>query len=182
MKKKNIHTDPIEPEEILKRFSRDQTGNEAFKVPDGYFDSLPERIRSEISSQISGKLNFFSIQNFFTIRRVWAPVLAVAILFIAIFLLLPHPESTHQSLLETTDTLNLNTAYDASYAGEAILDEYININKLIEESTLTDEVELSFVTTSDDGISGEDICDYLQAQVLDTEVLAEMQIDLSTDL
>jgi hypothetical protein len=182
MKKRNLHTDQTEPEELLRRFLTENPGNEPFKVPEGYFDRLPGRIRDEIVSKTSGKFNPFSFRSFFTVRRVWVPVLAIAVVCIVVYFLLPYPERTQQSLVENKDTLNMSTGYDASYAGEALLDEYASISKMIEESSLTQDADISFITTSNDGITNEDICDYLQEQELDSDVIAELQIDLPTNL
>jgi hypothetical protein len=181
MKKKNIHTDLTGPEEILRRFLPDNPGKEPFKVPEGYFDTLPGRIRDEIGARPATKFNPASIRSYFTFRRVLAPVLAIAVVAVLIFFLLPHPNSSKQSMVENKDTLNLTAGYDASYAGEALFDEYESISKMIEESNLTQDADISFTTTSNDGITNEDICDYLQEQELDSDVIAELQADLPTN-
>ena len=98
----------------------------------------------------------------------------LVIVFIAVFLLIPGRKNPQATLSEIHDTLNLRGAYDASYAGDAIFNEYSNVYNMLENPNLENEVTVSFRTVNDDRITDEDIADYLKDQDLDTEVLAQL--------
>jgi hypothetical protein len=174
MKKSTKHNDLSDPEDILDGFIIQKPESEVFKVPEGYFDSLPSRIRDGISAQTQHDLRPSFFRGLMATRKVWIPALAVAIAFIAIYLLVPGQQNAKESLAEINDTLNFRENYDASYAGEVNFDEYAAIYQMIEDKDIEDDLPASFITTSNDGISNDDICDYLQEQDLDTEVLVEL--------
>jgi len=174
MKRNNKHIDSLDPEEILERFSSGLEESKAFKVPEGYFDTLPSRIQDEISAQAQKKLHFPRLWGLFTTRRAWIPLLAVTTMLVAIFLFIPGRKNSQNTLAEIHDTLNLKVAYDASYAGDANFEEYVKVNDLLEKPGVKNPDSVSLFKTSYTGISDDDIIDYLKDQELDSEVLAQL--------
>jgi hypothetical protein len=174
MKKIKLTNDYREPENILKRFSSTMSEKQVFKVPDGYFESLPARIQDEIAAKAGRNLRSSWLQGLLLVRKAWIPVLSVAIVSLVLLILLPGQNHSDQASADTQDTLNSIEAYDASYAGDAINEEYLKIYQTVEDPNLENVLPVSFVSSSNDGITADDIVEYLQEQELDSEVLAQL--------
>ena len=70
--------------------------------------------------------------------------------------------------------MNLTASYDASYATEAIQDEYVLMNEMLDDPDAQLNVETSSDFYESNEISDEDITDYLMDQDIDTDLLAEL--------
>jgi len=173
MKRDTKNFEQAETEDLLKSFNSGKTGIEAFKVPEGYFDALPSRIRDEISAGDYESHGHVWMKKQFASYWVWIPVLSVSLVLLAIFTWMPD-KSKHETIAEIEDTLYLDQALDASYAGEVMFQEYTAVYEMLENPVLQNQEAVSFIGTGDDGITDEEIIEYLNNQELDTEVLSQI--------
>jgi hypothetical protein len=173
MNRKIKNNEQPEPDKDLHYIFSGKKGNDAFKVPEVYFDTLPLRIRDKISAENATRYSFTWFRKQFASRWVWVPALSVSMLLLAIYTWMPE-NNNNVSYAAIGDTLNLNQAVDASYAGEAIFDEYVAVYKILESSESESQEVVSFVSTYDDDITDEEIVEYLNNQQLDAEVLSQI--------
>ena len=96
-----------EEEEI---FRRKYPHGEGFKVPEGYFDSLSERLREQIAKSENKPAQRWYSLGHQALKPVMIPLALLAAVLIAIFLFLPGKKSEQQAL--NNDTLQPASIYD----------------------------------------------------------------------
>ncbi|HPT14140.1 MAG TPA: hypothetical protein PK796_05075 [Bacteroidales bacterium] len=147
---------------------------EGFKAPDGYFDSLSERLREQIANSENELAQRWYTLNRQTLKPVMIPLAIVAAMLIAVFLFLPEKKSDQQAT--NTDTLPPASIYDydESYAREAIALEDASLSDAVENTDDDLGYILSMSAANDTTLSETDIIDYLNDQEIDPELLAEL--------
>lgn len=155
-------TEQLSP--VLEKLKRDV---EAFKVPDGYFDSLSPRIIDRIQEQENRS---FSKRFVLSFRKpfVWAPSLATVVVAVLLIFVIPAKKaSTLQVVDEWTE---INMAYDASYAEEAVFSESITIDKELANSDINNTEAISFTHKEP---TADEIKAYLKEHETETDILNE---------
>ena len=140
--------------------------NEGLNVPLGYFNSLSPLIVDRINKQKSR--SFFTIlMPVFRNPLVLVPTMATVIL--AIVLVFSIQTKNNQTVIVNDEITELNMAYDASYAEEALLAEAHIIDNELESANIG-YLE-SVVLTKENEPSDEEITEYLIGQEIDPEIL-----------
>ena len=80
-----------------------------FKVPEGYFDSLPARIQSQIQPETNTSIQWFSVK-----RRVYAGVAAVLLVLVATVVVLRNRQPSPEKLLSEVPTESLVSYLETS--------------------------------------------------------------------
>jgi len=166
--KKNISVPTNESEihspllELIKK-----EGN-SLKVPDGYFDTLNPRIIDKINLQENRK-SWKQGLPVFRKPIVWAPVLATGL--VAVLLIFVIPVKNPEIIPAIDEWTEMNMAYDASFAEEALFTESYTIDNELENSG----INISEASSAQDNneITDEEIADYLKEQDLDPEMINE---------
>lgn len=159
-----FHTNNDEKLPLLLEKLREE--RQGFKVPHGFFDSLSPRIMDEIKKQ--DDRTWFTVHfPVFRKPKIWAPVMASMIVVVLLIFVIPlKKEPVPQVASEWTQ---ISSAYDASYAEEAILAESNIIDNQLEN---TDVGYIASASFSDRNEPTEDeITKYLIDQDVDTEIL-----------
>jgi len=131
--KENISNQTNNPEQlppVLKQLRKEASG---FKVPDGYFYSLSPRIVDEI--KIREHTSF--IKGFVPALRkpwIWAPSMATVVVAVMLIFVVPAKKETVIPIAD--EWTEINMAYDASYAEEAILAESHSIDQELENKDI----------------------------------------------
>jgi len=150
--------------EILEQLRQDRHG---YTVPDGYFDSLSARITDKLSKQ---EPSFFQAAvSVLSKPLVWSPVLAVVLVALTFFFLIPDPD---RSVVEQYDTIKeLSFAMDASFTEEVMLTEINSIDTDFENTGFLSNDPKQFTGLTH--FTEEEITRYLKDQEIDTELLTE---------
>ena len=143
-----------------------QEGN-GYSVPDGYFDSLSSRIVDEIKIQENRSL----LKSVVPFRKpmIWAPALVTVI--VAVLLIFVVPGKKESTIPVVDEWTQINMAYDASYAEEAILAESNTIDKALENKDVSYIASASYNGENEPTI--DEITEYLKEQEIDTDILNE---------
>lgn len=140
------------------------------KVPVGYFDVLGPGIIDRIKEQENKALSKSHVPAF---RKpfVWAPVLAIAIVAVLFIFIIPAKKTIPPTT--TDEWIELNMAYDDSYAEEALLAESYTIENELELS----EIDISKPASATDvsELTDEEITEYLINQDIDPDFITENQ-------
>lgn len=176
MNRSSFNPDNSTEDQLPDWMKASRSAESGFKVPVNYFEELPGRIEQTIRKEETGpQLNNAGSS---TTRRIIiyriAPLLAAASVIIALFFLFPVSKTSNVASNNTNDSLNLTASYDASYATEAIQDEYVLMNEMLDDPDAQLNVETSSDFYESNEISDEDITDYLMDQDIDTDLLAEL--------
>jgi hypothetical protein len=155
----NSENDNLSP--LLKTMKLENSG---LKVPEGYFDSLSPRIVDSINDRQSRKVNV----PVFRKSIVWAPVLAT--ITVAVLLIFVIPAKKNTTIPATDEWAEINMAYDASYAEEALFAEGYSIDNELEKSDLKIE---SVSLSKNNEPTDEEITEYLKDQDLDLDMITE---------
>jgi len=119
---------------ITSKFRRE----EPFRVPDGYFDTLTERVMASIdSTQRSTKASLVSVKSTNKNARLWRRVALIAACFCGVVLglgFLIHPSNQPAQVIATPTTV-------AELSGENILDVAIDYAMLDNEDMYAYMVE-----------------------------------------
>jgi len=166
----NIPGQPDDTENIpvfLEALKKEAPG---FKVPDGYFDTLGNRIADRVNKNKGHSLMGVIIPG---IRKpvVWGPVIVTAA--VAVLLLFVVPERRTPTIPVADEWTQLNMAYDPSYATEAVLAESHEIDADIEGN---EGKELNFSEVSPNGQNeptAEEISAFIAAHEMESELLNE---------
>jgi hypothetical protein len=155
-----------EPEQLPPSLARLKHEVNGFKIPEGYFDTLSPRIADSIKSQ---KRRSFFQALFPSFRKpfVWAPVMATAI--VAALLVFVIPEQQESSIPVIDEWTEINMAYDASYAEEALLAESNAIDTELEITEMNNNE--SIPATEMNEYTADEITEYLKNQEIDSEIL-----------
>ena len=148
---------------VLDKLRQDDQG---FKVPDGYFDSLSSSIVDRIQKQESKSFSGTLI-HLFRKPLVWAPSLAsVVVVLLLIFVIPAKKNSMNQP---TDEWVQINMAYDPSYAEEIVLAESNTIDKELESREIKyyDPASMSAKNEPTDA----EINEYLKDHVIESDVL-----------
>lgn len=169
MKLKQNISDQTNDTELLSPFMERlrQDGN-GFKVPDGYFDSLSPRIVDEIKKQENRSISRAIIPQY---RKplVWRSIMAVMV-FAAMIISFILVKKDSTVLPATDEWTELNMAYDASYAEEALLAESNTIETELASSEINNKELISF-TQKEPTI--DEITEYLKEHETNTDILNE---------
>jgi hypothetical protein len=138
---------------------------ESLRVPDGYFDSLSPRIVDGIN--LSKKKSLLKAK-LPAIRKpvIWAPVLATTL--VAVLLIFVIPSKKQPTVQPVDEWTQLNMAYDASYAEEALL---------VEGHIIETDLANTDLNSIADGVVGsneptaEEISKYLKEHEMDSDIL-----------
>ena len=175
MKKRQNNPDTEKEENLLEGIPGLSGKEESFRVPEGYFDTLPGRIsdaihRSDQTGTKSSQTLLPTIQ-----RNVWMPLLAAASLVIAFILFSPFEGEKDAGNGMASDTLSRAATYDASYASDLLTDDISASERMLE--TMPDDAEISFeyAYPAGDTLVEEAILEYLKNQELDTDLLAQLE-------
>ena len=166
--KQNISNQTNNPEQlspVLEQLRKEVSG---FKVPDGYFDSLSPRIVDEIKRR---EHTSFINDLILSIRKpwVWAPSMAVVV--VAVMLIFVVPAKKETVIPATDEWTEINMAYDASYAEEAILAESHSIDQELENKDINYSASASI--TGKNEPTKEEIAKYLKEHEYDADLLTE---------
>ena len=145
-----------EEEHIESEFMK-QHGANPFRVPDGYFDSLDDRIMKKI--QAGGEKKSRSV-NFV---RILKPVLAVAASILLVYLVV-NTQFTKRNVPREFSSSATNTAKDDSTA----------IFSLIDESTLVNAI-FSDDKSKSDQLNSDDMLAYLSSGLNEVQICSEFQ-------
>jgi hypothetical protein len=164
--KKNIsyrYTDPQSYISSLENLRQEVNG---FKVPDGYFDSLSPRIVDAIKKQENRSFIQAIIPSF---RKpyIWAPAMVTAL--VAVLLLFVIPLKKESSVQVVNQWEEINMAYDASYAEEALLAESYTIENELEKADINNIESVSYTGANE--ATDEEITEYLKNQDIDSDLL-----------
>jgi hypothetical protein len=157
-----INTEQLSP--VLEKLKQDV---QVLKVPDGYFDSLSPRIVDRIQKQENRS---FSKRIVLSFRKplIWAPAFATVVVTVLLIFVIPAKKvPTIQVVDEWTE---INMAYDASYAEEAVFSESITIDKELANSVLPKNESLTF---SHKEPTTDEIKAYLKEHETETDILIE---------
>lgn len=145
---KNIHEDMAEQK------LKEAVGKEMpFKVPDGYFDTLPEQMLAKCKESDKVVVRAFYNRPMFRAMAAAAAILIVA--FVINFMLIDAPAET-----ESYTDYTLQEVYEYNFSNLAELEEAYLLS-FIEDETIE---ELFLEETNEVDISDEDIIDYLLAE------------------
>jgi hypothetical protein len=154
-----------QPSPVLEKLRHEVS---AFKVPDGYFDSLSPRIVDRIKKQENRSLLKAVIPQFSN-RSVWRSAMAVMI-FAALIVSYILVKKDTAALPDTDEWAQINMAYDASYAEDVLLAESLAFDKELETTDMS-KIDNTEITHSEP--SAEEILNYLKEQEIDTDILTE---------
>jgi hypothetical protein len=163
--KHNISNDTEALSSVLQELKKEANG---FRVPDGYFDSLSPRIVDRINTQHHASFSNVLVSSFRK-PRVWAPVMAT--LLVAVLLIFVVPAKKASTVPATDEWTELNMAYDASYAEEAILAESHTIDKELENKDINYSEPVSLNGKNEP--TAEEIAKYLKEHEFDADLLNE---------
>jgi hypothetical protein len=149
-------------------------GMNGFKVPEGYFDSLPGRIMVKAEMEKDRQSNPGRMHSMVYSTKVWIPLLAAASIIFTLFFILPESKKTEDILSQVHDTMNLNNAYDASYAGDVLVADYKIMDVFLEQLSADQEISFDNLYYTEEEISNEAIIEYLNEQEIDIDLLAEL--------
>lgn len=140
--------------------------SDTLKVPEGYFESLNMRIVDSL--QAAENKSAQSLRPAIFRPVLWVPAVATVIIAMLIIVMVP---KTKETVIPAPDEWSeLNMAYDATYAEEAILSERFTLDNEIENNTILIE---SAAMTGNSIPSDEEISAYLKDQEVDIELLTE---------
>ena len=159
IKGQNSENDNLSP--LLKTMKQENSG---LNVPEGYFDSLSPRIVDSINDRQNRKVNVPAFRK----SIVWAPVLAT--ITVAVLLIFVIPARKNTTIPATDEWAEINMAYDASYAEEALFSEGYSIDNELEKSDLKIE---SVSLSKNNEPTDEEITEYLKDQDLDLDMITE---------
>jgi len=143
--------DNIEPE-FMKR-----PGTNPFRTPEGYFDSLEDRIMKGIQLPEKKKNNSSQI------IRILKPVMGIAASLTLVYLLANYPFTNNTIKTEVSLTYTLSTKDDST----------LNFS-LIDENTLVDAIFSDEESTVAD-INPDDMLAYLSTGLNEIEIYSEIQ-------
>jgi hypothetical protein len=138
-----------------------------FKVPDGYFDSLSPRIVDRINRKHRDSFTDI-LFSYFHKPVIWAPSLAIIVIAVLFVFLVPTKKNI--VIPATDEWTELNMAYDASYAEEAILKESAIIDIELASSTISKNESLSIVQKEP---TDDEIREYLKDHETENDILTE---------
>ncbi|MDO9257140.1 MAG: hypothetical protein Q7U54_16595 [Bacteroidales bacterium] len=166
-RKQNIVKQTDESEQLSPVLTKLRNETQGFKVPDGYFDSLSPRIVDEIKKRENRLIVKILVPSF---RKplVWVPTLATAI--VAILLIFVIPAKKISTIPVADEWTEINMAYDASYAEEALLAESYTYDKEIESSVITNNASASLIQNEP---TDDEITKYLKDHEIDTDIINE---------
>jgi len=166
--KQNISNQATNSEQLSPALEKLRHEVSAFKVPDGYFDSLNPRIIDGIIKQENKSLARAIIPQFRKLS-VWRSALAVMI-FAAMVVSYILVKKDSAVLPVTDEWTQINMAYDASYAEEALLAESSTIDKELETGNMN---KISYASITQNEPTVDEITNYLKDQEIDTDILNE---------
>jgi hypothetical protein len=166
-RKQNILIKTDESEQLSPILAKLRNDTQGFKVPDGYFDSLSPRIVGEIKKRENRSIVKILVP-WFRKPRVWVPTFATAI--VAVLLIFVIPAKKTSTIPVADEWAEINMAYDASYAEEALLAESYTYDKEIESSVVSNPGP---ATLSKNEPTIAEIKDYLKEHETDTDIINE---------
>ncbi len=145
-----------EEENIESEFMK-RPGTNPFHTPEGYFDSLEDRIMKEI--QLPEKKKSVPSQ----IIRILKPVLGIAASITLVYLLASYPFTNNANKTEVSSTYTPSTKDDSTF-NFSLIDENTLVNAIFsdEESAVAD-------------ISPDDMLAYLSTGLNEIEIYSEIQ-------
>ncbi len=158
---------------LLNELKAKSLGLDGYKAPQGYFESLPERIMKELPGT---RFQKSTPQNNLYSSKTLIALLAAATILIFVFIYYTKPGQEALPTAAAIDTQNLKNAYDASYAGDVASNEIQLVNELLEELSSEDNISFINLEDSSNAISDEVIIEYLNSQEIDPGLLAELSI------
>ena len=164
--KQNISCQTSDPEILPPSLENLRHEVHGFKVPDGYFDSLSPRIADALNKQ-EHRSFFQALVPSFRKPLVWAPVMATALVAVLLLFVIP---ATKQSAIQVVDEwTEVNMAYDASYAEEALFAESSLLETEIANTDISN-IEFASNTTVNEPTDNE-ITEYLKNQEIESDLL-----------
>lgn len=160
----NISGQTSESDNLSPLLQKMKQENSGLKVPAGYFHTLSPRIIDSINKQEQRKVHL----PVFRKPIVLAPALAILVVAVLLIFVIPSKETASIPLVD--EWAEINMAYDASYAEEALFTESFKIDNEIEKSDFKIEsVSLSMNNEPTD----EEITEYLKDQEMDMDMITE---------
>lgn len=145
--------------------------NDGFKVPEGYFDDLSQKMQEKIASGYQAKT--VRQRSYFSTRNI-AIATSVAALIIAGLFIIPAMQKNNKaksglSNANQTEIPAESLMYDESVAMQNDADyQQIDLNEEMEIIPVAEHF------AADTTITNEDIIQYLSGEDLDTDLLAEL--------
>lgn len=143
-------------ENIEPKFMK-RPGTNPFRTPDGYFDSIEDRIMKEINLPEKKKTNSTKI------LRILKPVLGIAASITLVYLLANYPFTKN----------TINSGMSSAVASSMIDDSTFNF-ALIDESTLVNAI-FSDETSAVADINPDEMLAYLSSGLNEIEIYSEIQ-------
>jgi hypothetical protein len=166
-RKQNILKQTEESERLSPILAKLRNETQGFNVPDGYFDSLSPRIVDEIKKRENRSIVKI-LFPWFRKPLVWVPTFATAI--VAVLLIFVIPAKKTSTIPVTDEWTEINMAYDASYAEEALLAESYKYDKEIESSGISSNASVSLIPNEP---TDDEITKYLKEHEIDTDIINE---------
>ncbi len=134
-----------------------------FRVPEGYFDTLEDRIKSQIEEE------FQPVSQKGKVIRILKPLLGMAASFALVFLLVYYPLSVYlpDYLAKNTDNPEINPEVASE---EDLLFSYFSITS----NSVYDLFADNEIATEEE-ISSEEMLDYLTLSMNEAEIYAELK-------
>ncbi|WP_321289430.1 hypothetical protein [uncultured Sunxiuqinia sp.] len=134
-----------------------------FRVPEGYFDTLEDRIKSRIEEE------FQPVSQKGKVIRILKPLLGMAASFALVFLLVYYPLSVYlpDYLAKNTDNPEINPEVASE---EDLLFSYFSITS----NSVYDLFADNEIATEEE-ISSEEMLDYLTLSMNEAEIYAELK-------
>ncbi len=165
--KQNIVKQTNESEHLSPILTKLRNDIQGFKVPDGYFDLLSPRIVDSIKKQENRSITKVLFHSF---RKplVWAP--SIASVLVVLLLIFVIPAKKVSKIQATDEWAEINMAYDASYAEEALLAESYTYDNEIESSVVSN---IGSETLIQNELSIDEINEYLKEHDTGIDILNE---------
>ncbi len=166
--KQNISNQTNHPDQLPKVLEQLRKEVSGFKVPDGYFDSLNSRIVDGITNQENIAISKRVVLSF---RKPWVWVPTLATVVVATLLIFVVPAKQDTAMPVSDEWTEINMAYDATYAEEALLAESHSIDQELENKDINYSASASL--TGNNEPTKEEILKYLKEHEMESELLNE---------
>ena len=136
---------------------------EVFGVPEGYFETLQERIEARVAEENT------TISKRQQVIRILKPVLSLAASFALVFLLVYYPLKEFLPDYLANQTEN-QADEQAATSSDDLLFSYLSLSESSAYELFGEEFE-----TPGENVSDEDVIDYLTLALNETEIFAELK-------
>lgn len=140
-----------------------ESAHSPFKVPDGYFETLEERIEARMASETK------SISTKGKVIRMIKPILGLAASFALVLLLVYYPFRLLPSFIAGQDTTKVDKSDSVSE------DDMIFSYFTLSDESLYEVLDSNLTAQTSDSINADEMLDYLSTAMNETDIYAELQ-------